>query len=474
MIVIYLILAIYCFLLIAKSFGKHAMKEINAKDNRSNEAKQNEQLRLLMQPREIREAAIASKTKTSFDAELEANQDKLRVQVKQNESLRKLMQPRLIREEGKISNPSYFLQPTIRQYTKIYDLSLEQSLAHLNSIGFRCYADDELKTPIRKVLDGMYRNLKAEADKDEKLKEQVIEDRENKISTTDSRETKTALDPLVDRAIKQQKNEDVAQSLSGDELVTIVQQPLNSTGFVIPEISIRSRSSWPTIRQYTKTYDLPLEQSLTHLSSFGLSCNADDVLNISVREVLDEMYLAIIKTKANKDKILKEQANKPKRDKKNAKNDNELVTVAHRSFLNSSAFIIPDSPSPNANIQLDMNRVDALKIESKKVADMIGVLFEQDAYSENLMPIQTPDDPIADNENLLGLDNAHSNLIKLLCSRIQWSRAELEEIALDAGMMLDGALEHINDATYDTFDAALTEGDDPIDINQNILKELLK
>jgi hypothetical protein len=41
-------------------------------------------------------------------------------------------------------------------------------------------------------------------------------------------------------------------------------------------------------------------------------------------------------------------------------------------------------------------------------------------------------------------------------------------------MMLDGALEHINDATYDTFDTALTEGDDPIDINQNILKELLK
>ena len=65
------------------------------------------------------------------------------------------------------------------------------------------------------------------------------------------------------------------------------------------------------------------------------------------------------------------------------------------------------------------------------------------------------------------------HLIQLLCSRTQWSRGELEEIAADAGMMLDGALEHINEATYDSFDAPLTEGDDPIDINQDILKELL-
>jgi hypothetical protein len=34
--------------------------------------------------------------------------------------------------------------------------------------------------------------------------------------------------------------------------------------------------------------------------------------------------------------------------------------------------------------------------------------------------------------------------------------------------MLDGALEQINEAAFDLFDVAYTEGDDPIDINQDI------
>ena len=153
----------------------------------------------------------------------------------------------------------------------------------------------------------------------------------------------------------------------------------------------------------------------------------------------------------------------------------EPVTV-RLSQSNSSGFSIPDAPPPNApGFQLDMNRVAALKHESQKATEMLVALFEQDAASETLMPSQMPaNEPMSDdNGNLLGLDRAHSSLIKLLCSRTQWSRGELEEIAADAGMMLDGALEHINEATYDSFDAPLTEGDDPIDINQDILKELL-
>ncbi len=153
----------------------------------------------------------------------------------------------------------------------------------------------------------------------------------------------------------------------------------------------------------------------------------------------------------------------------------EPVTV-RLSQPNSSGFSIPDASPPSATgFQLDMNRVAALKNESQKATEMLVALFEQDVTSETLMPSQMPaDEPMADdNGNLLGLDRAHSDLIKLLCSRTQWSRGELEEIAADAGMMLDGALEHINEATYDSFDAPLTEGDDPIDINQDILKELL-
>ena len=38
--------------------------------------------------------------------------------------------------------------------------------------------------------------------------------------------------------------------------------------------------------------------------------------------------------------------------------------------------------------------------------------------------------------------------------------------------VLDGALEQINDMAYERFDMPVTEGDDPVEINTDILEEL--
>jgi hypothetical protein len=37
--------------------------------------------------------------------------------------------------------------------------------------------------------------------------------------------------------------------------------------------------------------------------------------------------------------------------------------------------------------------------------------------------------------------------------------------------MLDGALERINEAAFDAHDGPLTEGDDPVTINRDILEK---
>lgn len=362
------------------------------------------------------------------------------------------------------------------------------------------------------MLDGLYRHQQALANRDKKLQEQTIEtelklQKESntvwqaqmgiQISTTHSPETKKALDSLSDRARKiQEATANLAKEKEVKDFRIERQKEANKP----------NGTEDITVSEYDRTeewlhWNLKFEEKLKLHALLGGSLSEDFdfkrinrfvILPSLVRKELADFLglvllnhnsppeeMALIIKEIRKSPCLESEEKQQKKAEDVAQSlyektsTDELVTVA--TALNSTGFIIPDSPSPNASIQLDMNRVDALKIESKKVTDMLGVLFEQDASSDILMPIQTQvDEPIADNENLLDLDNAHSNLIKLLCSRIQWSRAELEEIASDAGMMLDGALEHINDATYDTFDAALTEGDDPIDINQNILKELLK
>ena len=60
----------------------------------------------------------------------------------------------------------------------------------------------------------------------------------------------------------------------------------------------------------------------------------------------------------------------------------------------------------------------------------------------------------------------------MLLSRPEWSREELLDAAADLDLMLDGALEHINEASFDAYDSPLTEGENPITVNIEVLEKL--
>ena len=142
----------------------------------------------------------------------------------------------------------------------------------------------------------------------------------------------------------------------------------------------------------------------------------------------------------------------------------------HNVFENHSESVQLASIEDAPNIMgLDMNKVSKIKGESERVRDMLVPIFAQESNSLNLINKRFVD------EYLWGLSASHSEFIKLLCRRAHWTRVELEEIALKCGIvMLDGALEGINDAAFNNFNAPFTEGDDAIEINQQIVKELIK
>jgi hypothetical protein len=62
--------------------------------------------------------------------------------------------------------------------------------------------------------------------------------------------------------------------------------------------------------------------------------------------------------------------------------------------------------------------------------------------------------------------------MRLLLSHREWSREELQDASADLELMLDGALEQINEACFDRFDSPLTEGDDPVKVNSEILEKV--
>ena len=70
---------------------------------------------------------------------------------------------------------------------------------------------------------------------------------------------------------------------------------------------------------------------------------------------------------------------------------------------------------------------------------------------------------------LWGLGPEHSDLARKLLGRAHWTRAELEELAEDRQIMLDGALEAINEACLDTIGQPMLEGSDPIEVNRELV-----
>ena len=120
---------------------------------------------------------------------------------------------------------------------------------------------------------------------------------------------------------------------------------------------------------------------------------------------------------------------------------------------------------------LDPNRIRELQAETERVAKLLTGIFN----SEEDAPPPAPQAPIDSTESripvpgLWGLDPEHSDLARKLLERAHWTRAELEELAEDRQIMLDGALETINEACLDTTGQHILEGSDPIEVNRNVV-----
>ncbi len=124
-------------------------------------------------------------------------------------------------------------------------------------------------------------------------------------------------------------------------------------------------------------------------------------------------------------------------------------------------------PARIAQLQEDTNRVSAL---------LSGIFSESESEPAPSPPVvpepQLPEEREDEAPSILGLDARHSAFAQLLLSRPHWSRAELLDVAADMELMLDGALEHINEAAFESFDLPLMEGEDPLEVNVEVVKRL--
>jgi uncharacterized tellurite resistance protein B-like protein len=133
------------------------------------------------------------------------------------------------------------------------------------------------------------------------------------------------------------------------------------------------------------------------------------------------------------------------------------------------------SPSSGAHsYAVDAERLAALRQETEQVSALLaGVFVEEETPATGLTQATKSGSSLEthpQDELLPGLDSKHQLFLTELLQKPSWTRSELKAATARMQIMLDGALERINEAAFDLIGEPLTEGDDPVYVQQNILE----
>ncbi|MBI4781782.1 MAG: TerB N-terminal domain-containing protein [Oscillatoriophycideae cyanobacterium NC_groundwater_1537_Pr4_S-0.65um_50_18] len=172
---------------------------------------------------------------------------------------------------------------------------------------------------------------------------------------------------------------------------------------------------------------------------------------------------------------------------------NQPITV--RQAVPTAGHAIPPQPKKKqAAFALDMGLVESKLVESQEISNLLADIFvdtegtpanrasqgqtSQIPASLGKEKVQTQKSQKRGKKShvfreIAGLDVPHSALLLAIAQQQVWQREALEAIATQQGLMLDGALEVINEAAFDRSDEAVTEGHDSIEVNADVLREML-
>ena len=98
---------------------------------------------------------------------------------------------------------------------------------------------------------------------------------------------------------------------------------------------------------------------------------------------------------------------------------------------------------------------------------MLGCIFVDEEPPQKEEQILT-----TSNQAASMLDTSHNTLYQELIVKDLWARKEVMELCQKLGLMIDGAIETINDWSFDVVDAPVLEDDDDIYVDIEIVEEL--
>jgi TerB N-terminal domain/TerB-C domain/Tellurite resistance protein TerB len=158
----------------------------------------------------------------------------------------------------------------------------------------------------------------------------------------------------------------------------------------------------------------------------------------------------------------------------------EDLTPLRTAGAPSPGYAIPQPPPKEkpvgAAVTLDPELIKARLAETERAASFLAEIFtgEDTSSFSALAAPAAPDEPRGENPGPPGLDAAHRSFLVRLAQQPSWRRSEVDSIAAEFGLMPDGALEIVNEAAFEAAGEPACEGSDPVEINSDAVKEILR
>lgn len=133
---------------------------------------------------------------------------------------------------------------------------------------------------------------------------------------------------------------------------------------------------------------------------------------------------------------------------------------------------IPRPPShgetDGSRMRVNLSKLEAIRRETRSAAGVLADIFAEEEEAPDVPQLDMA--PEEDGEAMFeGLERRYGSLLAELSEREEWTAADFEQLARNAGLMPRAVCQALNDWALDRFDELLIEGEDPIIISRHLL-----
>ena len=130
----------------------------------------------------------------------------------------------------------------------------------------------------------------------------------------------------------------------------------------------------------------------------------------------------------------------------------------------------PREEATTGNIHLDTDRIASVMADTVRVSHVLDQVFSDE---EDTLEEIAQEDEVVNTDQFADLDAAHLAVATVLITRKQWTEEEFSKLADEHQLLADGAVEVINEWSYEKFDDALIEFYEEFEVNGEIAHKLM-